>query len=807
MGAGSEVTGDNTIGLGNNTVVDGTGSTAVGSGSEVTGDNSVALGSGTSVSGNSGLAIGSDSVVSGSDGSAIGSSSVSSGDGASAVGHGAIAEGDSSVALGENSVAKDDNVISLGHTATDTDVQGQAYGSDLTRRIVNVADGTSATDAATVGQIREYVNGTHTTMTANGKNALGQDRYVFDVNVDGEIASGNTGLVTGGAIFEAIKNIGSGSTGDGTSGSTAIGDGSSTTNDNSVAVGGNSTASGENTVAVGTGSTVEGQNSTAVGTNSGVTGDNAIGLGDSSVALGENSVANDVDVVSVGHKATDTDASGNAYGSDLTRKITNVTSGTVAEGSTDVVTGGQLFETNKAIEELRGSIGDVANLDLDGLIEEIGKGAVAEGDTSLVTGGTLYNEVRPASDGRFVKADKTVGENMAILDRMVSESTNGVLYVGVNAVEDDQDTMHGGAVGDYSTTLGVGAKAEGSEGIAIGHGSKANGTQSIAIGTGNEVTGNHSGAFGDPNIVTGDESYVMGNNNTISGNNSFVLSNNATVTGNNSVVLGNGSDGSMDNVVSVGSAGAERKIVHVANGDVTPDSKDVVNGGQLYQVQKDLREAKDIDTAKWAEKLGTGEVAEGDDNLVTGGTVYNAIKGMEVIAPDLANNELHIGGTAAYDGVNTINVAKSDGSGRVITGIATDPNDASSAANVGYVNAVGQNIINGVNDGFSKVNDKVGKAGASAAAMASLQAPPMDGDEKWAFSAAVGHYDGKTAGAVGAFYRPQDNVLINVRGAVGNGEDMIGAGVGISLERGNTPHVSKAQLVRTINAQAGKVVC
>ena len=655
------------------------------------------------------------------------------------------------------------------------------------------------------------VSGTGSIAVGGGASVEGQNSSAVGTNAgvtgDNAVGLGNDTTVSGtGSVA-----VGGGATVEGQN-STVIGSNSEVKADDSVAMGNEVSVSGAGSVAIGSGAGVTGNNASAVGNSSvadgagaSAIGHNSVASGDSSVALGENSVANDVDVVSVGHKATDTDASGNAYGSDLTRKITNVTSGTVAEGSTDVVTGGQLFETNKAIEELRGSIGDVANLDLDGLIEEIGKGAVAEDDTSLVTGGTLYNEVRPASDGRFVKADKTVGENMAILDRMVSESTNGVLYVGVNAVEDDQETMHGGAVGDYSTTLGVGAKAEGSEGIAIGHGSKVNGTQSIAIGTGNEVTGNHSGAFGDPNTVTGDESYVMGNNNTISGNNSFVLSNNATVTGNNSVVLGNGSDGSMDNVVSVGSAGAERKIVHVANGDVTPDSKDVVNGGQLYQVQKDLREAKDIDTAKWAEKLGTGEVAEGDDNLVTGGTVYNAIKGMEVIAPDLANNELHIGGTATYDGVNTINVAKSDGSGRVITGIATDPNDASSAANVGYVNAVGQNIINGVNDGFSKVNDKVGKAGANAAAMASLQAPPMDGDEKWAFSAAVGHYDGKTAGAIGAFYKPQDNVIFNIRGAVGNGEDMIGAGVGIALNRGNTPSVSKAQLIRTVNAQAEQI--
>ena len=47
--------------------------------------------------------------------------------------------------------------------------------------------------------------------------------------------------------------------------------------------------------------------------------------------------------------------------------------------------------------------------------------------------------------------------------------------------------------------------------------------------------------------------------------------------------------------------------------------------------------------------------------------------------------------------------------------------------------------------------------------------------------------------------------MVNIRGAAGNGEDMVGAGIGISLNRGNTPAVSKAQMVRTINAQAAQI--
>ena len=408
-----------------------------------------------------------------------------------------------------------------------------------------------------------------------------------------------------------------------------------------------------------------------------------------------------------------------------------------------------------------------------------------------------------------MKSGNTVAENMVILDRIVSEGARGVSYVGVNAVEDDQDTLSGGATGDYASTLGVGSKAEGDDSVAIGHGSKAMGAQSIAIGTGNEVTGSHSGAFGDPNTVSGDDSYVMGNNNTVSGNNSFVLSNNAAVTGSNSVVLGNDSDGSMDNVVSVGSKGSERKVVHVARGDVAEGSTDAVTGGQLFDVQKDFREANGVDADKWAEKLGTGTVTDGDGNLVTGNTVYHALQDFQdsagAVTSDVTNGEIHIGGSPRYDGVDRINVAASDGSSRVITGVATNPDDMTSAANVGYVNAVGQNIINGVNNEFTKVNDRINKVGAGAAAMAGLVSGSYEDGDKWSVSAAVGNYRNATAGAIGAFYKPAENITIALKGAFGNGENMVSGGIGVSLNKGNVPGVTKAQLVKTVNAQAAKI--
>ena len=218
------------------------------------------------------------------------------------------------------------------------------------------------------------------------------------------------------------------------------------------------------------------------------------------------------------------------------------------------------------------------------------------------------------------------------------------------------------------------------------------------------------------------------------------------------------------------------------------------------------KDASNINIEDWAKILGIGEVAEGDTNLVNGGTVYNVIR--DIKSNDLMtveNNNIRIGSNAKYDDVKTIDVSNSAGEGRVITGVVVNPEDASSAANVGYVNAVGNNIIAGVNGSLARMNDKISDVGANAAAMSALMPVGDDADKKWSLSASVGHYDNSTASAVGLFYKPSDNVIVNVRGTVGSDENMLAGGVSVALDKGSVPGVSKAQLVRTVNAQAERL--
>lgn len=439
----------------------------------------------------------------------------------------------------------------------------------------------------------------------------------------------------------------------------------------------------------------------------------------------------------------------------------------------------------------------------------------------------------------------------ASLNNLTVAGRNVIATAAANAVQEYMAAQQGTTASPAApmmynaSTLNVTNAGNGS--LYVGEGSNVNGSQSIAIGVGNQVNANNSGAFGDPSIINADESYVLGNDDTIntgatgsfvvgndsvssakggltfgsnnvledSAENSVALGNNVNISGKNSVALGSGSTAIDDNVISVGNDTLKRKITNVANGSIAEDSTDAVTGSQLFATNKRVKanedaiatkanlDASNIDVDSWTTKLGTGTVESGNTGLVNGGTVFTAIQKIQdnqLIQQD--GDTLHIGSTV---GGNTISVANSAGEGRVITGVATDPTNPYSATNVGYVQSVSENIINAVNNSISKVDSKVNKVGANAAAMASLTPASFEGDEKWSLAASFGHYEGQTAGAVGAFYKPAENVMLNLRGSFASGENMFGGGVAVSLSKGDVPGVTKRQMAVTINKQASAI--
>lgn len=110
--------------------------------------------------------------------------------------------------------------------------------------------------------------------------------------------------------------------------------------------------------------------------------------------------------------------------------------------------------------------------------------------------------------------------------------------------------------------------------------------------------------------------------------------------------------------------------------------------------------------------------------------------------------------------------------------------------NVGAISAkslsVGQigdveTAINKNAAGIQRLDGRIDKVGANAAALAALHPLDYDALEKWSVAAGVGNYGSENAMAVGAFYRPNEDVMLNMAGSFGSGENMVNAGISFKV--------------------------
>ncbi len=110
-----------------------------------------------------------------------------------------------------------------------------------------------------------------------------------------------------------------------------------------------------------------------------------------------------------------------------------------------------------------------------------------------------------------------------------------------------------------------------------------------------------------------------------------------------------------------------------------------------------------------------------------------------------------------------------------------------------------QNLSNSV----SKLNTRVNRVGAGAAALAALHPLDFDPDDKWDFAGGYGNYAGANATSIGAYYRPNADTMLSVAGSFGGGENMVNAGVSLKLGSGEhitTSKVAMAKEIKTLRA-------
>ena len=106
---------------------------------------------------------------------------------------------------------------------------------------------------------------------------------------------------------------------------------------------------------------------------------------------------------------------------------------------------------------------------------------------------------------------------------------------------------------------------------------------------------------------------------------------------------------------------------------------------------------------------------------------------------------------------------------------------------------------------INKLDNRVDKVGAGAAALAALHPLDFDPEDKWDFAAGYGNYSGASAVALGAYYRPNEDTMFSVGGSFGNGENMVNAGVSLKLGQSSHAPASKAAMEKKISALSQEV--
>ena len=428
----------------------------------------------------------------------------------------------------------DDNtgfhVDNKGHaSANGLDVQNQ--------KITGVADGTSDSDAATYGQVKDVdakigdldFSDTHSLKKAeNVTDALTKlDTKAY--NLSGKIDDfSRSGIMAGGTLDS--RNAGTNSI--------QLGNQARAAGQNSIAFGAGASVTGENTeesiltraknngVAIGYSATAAGFNTTVLGAAAKAQGDNATALGQGTLVTADNSVA-----LGAGSRVTTDDIRGSDTNgvvsvgkSDGERRIINVADGV---NDSDAATVGQISK----ITGMDSEKGNVVQYDGE--------------DKAAVT---------------FAGTEGTALKNVSDIELKGNSFVDAGLVAGTTTTK---STLLGNATAENNMILGDGAEIY----VQGALGKAASVENSMAIGQGAEI---HAQSQGSAKHIT--DSIAFGQDSYVSAS--------------NSVAIGAGSTATEEGVVSVGSANNQRRIVNVADGNIGENSIDAVNGSQLYAVRE-----------------------------------------------------------------------------------------------------------------------------------------------------------------------------------------------------------------------------
>ena len=440
-------------------------------------------------------------------------------------------------------------------------------------------------------------------------------------------------------------------------------------------------------------------------------------------------------------------------------------------------------------------------------LKNIGTNAISVGNNSLVTGknaiGIGTNGLITGEDAIGIGRDNTIsgvgsvtiGSNNSIQSNNafaignninIPTGMNNAVVIGNNSTAKSPTTVDG-VTADATVSIGSSGHERQLVNVAKGEVSNTstdaiNGSQLYKVQsevdkkankdasnlTGTDVSkwqeklGTGTVTNGNTGLVTGDTVYkeITKTNTALDAKANTGLDN---ITDAGKTVIRNVAKGAVK-VVN----GQNTTVTTGTDGDATTYAVNVSNDAIKGAVQPELNKKANTDASnltgtdvsKWQEKLGTGTVAAGNTGLVTGDTVYNVVR-------NSAGNPLAV----AYDSTAKDHISLNGQNGTIISNVRNGQ------VAEGSMDAVNGGQLFETNSRINQLGGEVKHVGAISAALAGLHPQEYDDHYKLSIAAARGTYDGASAFALGAFYRPNSDLMFNAASTISSGKKAYTVGV------------------------------
>lgn len=467
-------------------------------------------------------------------------------------------------------------------------------------------------------------------------------------------------------------------------------------------------------------------------------------------------------------------------------KISGVAAGAVTADSTDAVNGSQLHavatEAGKHSKVVNGSNINVEETDVDGqkiykvnLNKNIMLGDLTGKYVNISgTNGTIETTGYIATKDR-VYADK--GAKLADIDvtgNKISNGASSIVLDGSNVKVNDKVTID-----QNGKISGVAAGEVSSTSTDAINGSQLHQTNENVAANRADIDKNKADIAALDNRVTKNEQDIKQNAADIATNKADIATNKADIATNKANIAQNAAD--IKKVEEL----AKKHTTVTAGDNITVTEDTNKDGGKEYKVALD----KDINL----DSVTTGQTVMNNDGLKVGKDVSVTATAVTAGKTSISDEGVKVGDKTyiSADGLNA--------NDQKVTNVkAGDISETSKdAVNGSQLYKTNQEVVNNTNR-INKLGSRVNKVGAGAAALAALHPMDFDPDDKLTFSAGYGNYAGENAAAIGAYYRPDEKVMFSVAGTVGNGENMVNAGVSFALDRTNHVSNSRTALAREV---------